>query len=106
MKRNKYGNRRVEIDGVKYASQAEAQRGETLRLLERAGQITFLRHQPRFPLVINGVKVCTYVADAEYRDAKGELVVEDVKGVETDVFKIKRKLMKALHGIDVQLVRA
>jgi hypothetical protein len=92
------------VGGVRYASKAEAARGSALALLERAGQIANLVRQPRFPLEVNGQLVCTYVADFAYRENDQE-VIEDVKGVQTETFKIKRKLLKALHGIDVRLIQ-
>jgi hypothetical protein len=103
----RYRNKPVEIDGVKYASKAEARRGAELRLLARAGQITDLEAHPAFPMVINGVRVCTYNADFRYRDASGAVVVEDVKSPATakdPVYRIKNKLLKALHGIQIREV--
>jgi hypothetical protein len=55
----------------------------------------------RYPLEVNGVPVATYVADFVYSEA-GREVVEDAKGVLLDVYKIKRKLMLALHGIEIR----
>jgi hypothetical protein len=101
---NKYGNRKTVVDGVTFASAKEATRYAQLRTLERAGVIKGLILQPRFPLVVNGAKVCTYVADFEYRDEDGTRVIEDVKGVRTDVYRIKNKLLRAVHGIDVKEV--
>lgn len=89
-KRSKYGNRiTFAVDGKKFHSAKECARYGELKLLERAGQITNLVLQPRFKLVAN----ITYVADFQYQE-KGVLVVEDVKGVETQTFKIKKKLFK------------
>jgi hypothetical protein len=101
---NKYGARKTVVDGVTFASAKEAARYAELRTLERAGIIKGLILQPRFPLAVNGSKVCTYVADFEYRDEAGTRVIEDVKGVRTDVYRIKNKLMRAVHGIDVKEV--
>lgn len=103
MKRPKYGNTRVEVDGIKYASKAEAKRGAELRLLERAGLISDLKFQPSFDLRVNGVLICRYRADFGFTE-DGKPVTEDVKGVVTDTFRIKAKLMKACHGIDVRVV--
>jgi hypothetical protein len=50
---------------------------------------------------VNGVLVCTYVGDFDYWE-NGEYIVEDVKGFLTPVFKLKRKLVKALHGITIR----
>lgn len=103
MKRvSKYGAKACVIDGVRFASLKEGRRYEQLKLLVRAGQISGLELQPRFPLVVNGLKVCTYVGDFSYQEA-GARVIEDSKGVLTDVFKLKRKLMKAVHGIEILL---
>lgn len=102
--KNKYGNKATIVDGVRFASKAEARRFGELRLLERAGAISDLKLQPRYPLKVNGQLVCTYVADFSHTEGD-QLVVTDVKGVETDVFKIKRKLLKALHNIEIRVVK-
>lgn len=92
----KYKNVRTRVGDISFASKAEAQRYMLLMLLERQGLIAQLELQPKFPMKINGVKVCTYIADFKYiRD--GIVVIEDVKGVETDVFRIKAKLFAALY---------
>lgn len=101
----KYGAIPTEVDGIRFASKAEARRYQDLRLMEMGGLIADLTLQPRLPLVVNGVKIGTYVADFRYLDhGHGKTIWEDVKGVETPVFRIKRKLVKALHGIDVRVV--
>jgi len=99
MRRRKYNNQPVVIDGVRFASKAEAARDAELKLLERAGSITIVKRQPRFPLIVCGVKICTYVGDWEYLDLEdgSQRVVEDRKGVLTPVFKIKFALAKALY---------
>ena len=104
--RSKYRNRRVTIDGYTFDSQAEAARFRVLRMMLNAGQISELTLQKSFPCIVNGVKVCTYVADFAYRNAAGEFTVEDVKGVLTQAYVIKKKLVKALHGVDIREVRA
>jgi len=106
MKRaHKYGAKSCLIDGIRFDSQAEGRRFSQLKLLLRAGTIEDLVLQPRFPFVVNGIKVCTYVADFGYREAD-ESVVEDVKGVKTDVYRIKRALMKAIYGIEIREIGA
>ena len=100
--RRKYGNKPVEIDGHKFPSQLEGRRYQQLKLLERAGKISGLKLQTRYPLVVNGVKVCTYISDFDYHDCEThEDVVEDAKGFATREYKIKRALMLALHGIAI-----
>lgn len=101
---NKYHARKTEIDGLVFDSRAEANRYLQLKLLERAGEITDLELQVRYDLRVNEAKVCDYVADFRYRE-NGRVVVEDVKGYKKGnayaVFRLKSKLMKAVHGIDV-----
>ncbi len=85
----------------------EARRYQELRLLERAGEIRDLELQPRYPLRVNGRLICTYVADFRYWDVReGRQVVEDAKGVRTSTYKIKAKLMAAVHNIEVEEVTA
>lgn len=105
MKRHKYNAKRVVIDGFKFDSQAEAKRYGELKLLWRAGKITALVLQPRFPIVVNGEKICTYVADFMYETDDGEKIIEDTKGFLTDVYVIKKKLMLAVHGVSIKETR-
>jgi hypothetical protein len=113
-KHSKYRNVRTEVDGIKFDSKKEAARYQELKLMERAGEIYDLVLQPAFAITVNGLKVCTYKADFRYnqvrRDQTGmrmeslDHIVEDVKGVKTDVYKLKKKLVKACHGIDIREV--
>lgn len=102
----KYGNTKVEIDGMPFDSKREAARWRELRLLERAGEISDLRRQVRYELVpkLPGERPVDYIADFVYRDKDGNEVVEDVKGVRTPVYVIKRKLMLWRHGIRIREV--
>ncbi len=93
---SKYRNIAETVDGIRFASRKEAKRYTELRLLERAKQISCLTLQPRHALIVNGHKVCTYVGDFAYLE-KSKLVVEDTKGLRTDVYRIKRKLFMALN---------
>ena len=99
---NKYGNRRVEVDGVKFASKKEANRYMLLRWRQDAGEISDLKLQPRYPMVVEGIKVCVYVGDFSYYEG-GREVTEDSKGVKTDVFTLKAKLFRALYGREIVL---
>ena len=102
-RRAKYGNRKVTVDGLTFDSAKEARRWGGLKLLERAGEITDLRRQVRYPIVWNGVKVCAYVADFVYV-LDGVEIVEDVKGFKTAMYRLKKKLMKACHGVEIHEV--
>ncbi len=99
---NKYGNKRVEMDGHNFASKKEAGRYQLLRWRCDEGEIRDLKLQPRYPMIVNGEKICVYVGDFEYVE-NGEIVTEDAKGVKTDVFVLKAKLFRALYGRDVVL---
>lgn len=105
MRRSKFGAKPTYLDGHRFDSQAEAGRYHELKLLSKQGLIKNLELQPRYDFVVNRVRIGFYKADFRYVDAKGQTIVEDVKGYRTDVYAIKAKLMKALHGIDVQEIR-
>lgn len=100
----KYKAQRTEVDGITFASKREAKRYQTLKMELAAGVIENLELQPKYPIFFNGQKICTYIADFKYR-LSGKEVVEDVKGFETPVFKIKKKLLKAAHGIDLFITK-
>ena len=104
---SKYHAIRTEVDGITFASKAEARRYSHLKMLERAGTSHDLELQPRFTLLVNKIKVATYVADFRYRFVGVSLpVVEDVKGVQTAVYKLKKKMLAAQYGIIITEVRA
>lgn len=96
---SKYKNKKTQVDMYVFDSVKEAQRYKELKLLERAGEISNLELQPRFLLQEsfkkNGktYRKIEYVADFKYTE-KGKTIVEDVKGLQTDVFKIKHKLFE------------
>jgi hypothetical protein len=105
----KYRNHKTTVDGVVFDSKAEARRYGELRLLEQAGQIEGLVLQPRFDLEVNGVKLGYYRADYMYYDnTKQRRIVEDVKSrpTMTPVYRLKKKLMRACHGIEITEVTA
>ena len=106
---NKYHNKPIIIDGIKFASTREGNRWQELRLLERAGEIRDLKRQVRFKVVdasrtVSGelLRPVYYVADFVYRDKRGMTVVEDVKGVRTAVYTIKKKLMNSIYGYEIK----
>jgi hypothetical protein len=103
-RRQKYRNRRTEVDGINFASQREAVRYCELRLLERAGDIRHLECQVPFNIEVNGKHVCKYIADFVYLDSESNEVVEDAKGFRTDVYRLKKTLMRIVNGIDIKEV--
>lgn len=108
----KYNARKTTVDGHKFDSRAEAVRYGELSLLQRAGVISDLAVHPRYELQPgfrhNGsaVRPICYEADFAYHDNESErTVVEDVKGMDTPVSALKRKMMLFVHHIEVQVIR-
>lgn len=99
--RSKYGNRAVYYGGKRFASKLEGERYLYLRSLQDSGEIADLRCQVRYRLAPTDV---TYIADFVYTH-KGEEVIEDTKGVLTDVFKVKANMMLRLLGKEVRIVK-
>lgn len=98
----KYGNRATVVAGRRFSSLREARRFQALRVLEGCKLIVDLECQVLYRFVVNGVKVGRYTADFRYfNNMTGETVVEDVKGYRVRDWSRTKKLMKALHGIDV-----
>ena len=92
-----------------YASRKDHRRANELKLMQRAGLIANLREQVSYELIpaqrgADGKlieRACSYIADFVYTDKNGNTIVEDTKGMRTDVYRIKRKLMLYVHGIRV-----
>lgn len=104
-KRGKYNASGRHIDEHWFASKAEGARYEQLKELLALGKISDLELQPSYPCFVNGVKVCTYRADFRYRikprQMGSRIIIEDVKGMITKEYGIKRKLVHALHPIQI-----
>jgi hypothetical protein len=84
---------------------AEGKRYNELLLLEKAKQIHSLTLQPSYHIIINGHKICRVVLDFEYVTANGEKVIEDVKGRDNAVSKLKRKMVEAAYGFKVSIIK-
>jgi hypothetical protein len=103
---SKYRNVPVTVDGEYYHSKREMLYHQDLKNLQRAGQISNLKRQPEFPIEVNGQKIGKYIADFEYVE-KGKRRVIDVKSPATakePLFRLKKKLTEAIHGITVEVV--
>lgn len=105
----KYHNKKVTVNGLDFGSLKEAMHYTELVLRQKRGEIKNLQTQVKFELIpkIGKERACSYIADFVYEDKDGNKIVEDVKGSKqmiTDVFKIKRKLMKKIYDIDVKIV--
>lgn len=99
---NKYRNKKVIVDDYIFDSIQESKRYKELKLLLKSGEIQNLELQPHFLLQEafkkNGrtFRKIEYIADFKYIE-NGKTVVEDVKGIQTDVFKIKHKLFEKMY---------
>lgn len=104
---NKFGAQKAVIDGITFDSKAEARYYATLKQREDAGEIANVELQRPFVLVAgDGQLVGVYKADFAFDDlVEGRWRVIDVKGHDTALSRFKRKFVKALHGIDVEVVK-
>lgn len=116
---SKYHNHKIIIGGMKFDSKKEALRWVELNHLQDAGEITNLRRQVKFTLIpaqregetitARGIqrpgkvieRECFYVADFVY-EQDGKTVVEDVKGMKTDAYILKRKMLLHFYGIRIK----
>lgn len=108
---NKYRNKKVIVDGEEFDSKKEGNRYKELKLLLKAGKISNLELQPRF-LLQDGFKKngrtfrkIEYVADFKYTE-NGKTIVEDVKGMQTDVFKLKHKIFEKVYpDLELKIIK-
>ena len=121
--RSKYGNKKAKHDGMVFDSRKERNRYIILSALQRAGEISDLRMQVTYELLpaiyemeekqlktkVKMVQRCAqravhYIADFVYKDKEGNEVVEDTKGMRTKEYLLKKKMMRALLGIQIKEV--
>jgi hypothetical protein len=106
----KYKSKKVEIDGHVFDSKIEARYYEQLKWLQEHNQILFFRLQPRYLLQEafqkNGktFRKIEYIADFEVHHLDGSIEVIDVKGIETEAFRLKRKLFEKKYPHKLSLV--
>ena len=102
MSYSKYHAIRTEVDGIKFDSKKEAKIYSELKLLERAHEISNLQLQVPYVLIEKSKygRQIKYVADFVYKE-KGKTVVADAKGMRTDVYKLKKRMMAEKYGIEI-----
>ena len=105
---SKYHARKTTVDGITFDSRRESARYLELKALERAGEISELELQVPYVLLEgtpgpDGRKLrpMKYIADFRYKDSDGNIRVEDSKGFITKEYKIKKRLMWQLLGINI-----
>ena len=108
---NKYRNKKVIVDGYVFDSIQESKRYKELKLLLKAGKIQNLELQPHFLLQKSFEKnkkryrKIEYIADFKYEE-NGKIIVEDVKGIQTDVFKLKHKIFEKLYpDLELKIIK-
>ena len=114
MNRSKYRAVPTVVDNIRFASKAEANKWCELRLLEKRGDIFALKRQVPFILSVHDKKIAAiwdigkYIADFVYHDRTKKpwrIVVMDVKGFRTDLYKWKKKHFEAQYGIKITEVK-
>lgn len=106
---SKYGARKTIIDNITFDSAAEARRYQQLVLLQKAGEITWLEAHKSFELEPKAGKLraITHVVDFYYFEPGQGVVVEDVKGVATAVWRLKYNLFQRRYpNIEYRVIRA
>ena len=102
---SKYHARPCVVDGIRFDSVKESKRYGELKILEKVGQIRSLRLQPTFVIMVNSIVCAKYRADFDYYDVATETrVIEDAKGFPTPVYRLKKRLVEAIYGIQIQEV--
>lgn len=101
MLKSKYRAKKTTLDGIKFDSKKEADRYWELKILQKQNKIRNLKLQVPYLIAVNNQNICKYIADFVYDDSQGNSIVEDVKGVATPAYKLKKKLMKAVYGINI-----
>ena len=106
MSYTKYRAVKTEIDGIRFDSKREANRYKELKLLEQTGVIRDLRLQVPYTLIEKSKygREIRYIADFVYRENDAE-VVEDVKGILTPVYRLKKRLMAERFGVVIKETR-
>lgn len=103
-KHNIFGAIKTEVDGIKFQSKREAYYYQLYKALQKQGKIKNLKLQTKIDFNINNKKMFTYRPDFEFDDNNGHHYI-DVKGVETPLFKLKKKIIEAFYDIKIEIMR-
>lgn len=114
-KKTKYRNRRIKSTDGWFDSKGEFCRWLFLKDCQKRGVIYDLERQVEFSLDVDRWHICDYVADFTYRispppgvsrETSDRFIVEDFKGVLTDVFRLKSKLFRAVYGYHIRITKS
>lgn len=104
-RKSKYGNLKTEYNGYVYMSKKEANYAQELDFLMKAknprDKVVSYERQVPFQITVNGKKICKYLADFKVLYADGHTEIIDVKGVRTNIYTLKKKLVEALFDIEI-----
>jgi len=99
------------VDGITFASKKEANRYSELKIMQRAGIIKKFTLQPEFILQEGyrrkdgkAIRPIKYIADFKVEYPDGHIEIEDTKGVETQLFKIKRKILECKYDLILSIL--
>lgn len=102
---NKYHAKKTEYNGRTFDSKKEANRAWELDMLKKAGEVVEVEYQPVFECVIDGKKICKYIADFQVTYKDGHVEYEDIKGCKKgcayQLFRLKKKMVEALSGVEI-----
>lgn len=98
MLKHKFGAIRTEIDGIKFDSKKEAKRYQELLYLQKTGEVLFFLRQTPFHLPGNVKYLCDFVVFWK----NGDITFEDVKGIKTPMYSLKKKQVEALYPIEIK----
>lgn len=105
-KPNKYRAEKVIYDGIKFDSKIEGRYYLAYRDDVKRGKIRELVPHPFFVIVMNGIKICKVILDFMYVDNKtNKIHYIDIKGLDTAISRLKRKLVEAQYGIKVEVIK-
>ncbi len=96
-KGSKYQNRPEERDGHHYDSKLESKVGWELEMRMKAGEFKEINRQVTYPMIVNGYKICSYIADFQVIDVDGKEHVYEAKGIMMPIASLKLKLFEALY---------
>ncbi len=97
MVKHKFNAKITELDGIKFSSRREATRYQRLNILKRSGEVLFFLRQTPFHLP-GGVK---YLCDFMVFWKDGNVTIEDVKGMKTDLYLTKKKLVESIYPVEI-----
>lgn len=100
----KYRNQKTTVDGITFDSKKEADYYGKLLMLKKEGSVIDFKMQVKYHLIVNGIKICTYISDFDVLWRNSGLKVTDCKGFKTPAYQLKKRLMKACFGIDIKEV--